>query len=1172
MPDSIQQHPPRPHAAGQNPKQRKHWTQKLCLLLLKTVGLLVFLLTVSLGGLFLVCEYKSNTVISIVQSLLNEETGLYWYLGEVRPSLLPAPGVRFNAINVYEERREKPGASPAFTAQYLIIEPDIFQLVANGGRIAFRRIILDSPAFSLQDSPTGASLVSAEALPHEDSTATASSATASQPAPEQPVPEQAQEAELESATAESALAGESDTEAALSGSGPTHSEAIQAALREAKQYLRPKHRTRIARATITHGSLRLADANGVVYLKVNDFLVDVRTAIEKESVMQGRVSFPVVGVEASASLGLTLHGRSKAELASMWLKASTEVVLPESEKSVTGDLTLEASWLWEGDRIQVQNLALDTEGDVLHASLVFDPKTATLSGPVDFASFSLPRWFFFARNLPPGLQERLHVLSGSMQLAATPANAYATEVKAQAGDLTITGSLGVDDYRNPVIKVDLDMDYADLDKIFPFLATNDTDWPDPVEPEFSHVHLIPFPGPGGEDAPDVWYDVTVRTRNITAHALEAGPLVVTVLPRGESHTRVSLDARDMAEGTIKGYLDISRKTVGMQFDLDKVSLDMLPENRGSSVVFGGLATGRVDLSVPVKDGSWADDWGITFSGFLNKHTLTLTGTGGWGFLANKVDLKGKGVVHTLRSKGLQLEGTWDIGASGLSSTWYTKGNDTLNGTLQGTIAWPAKKPRKPGDPREPGGLYRVYGNLAANGSVVLPLGDRMIPLKGSLRSPLEWQVQKGILDLKGYTFTGFDSTVNGNLTLDSSKDKTSLTTTTKYTLAPRVILGAWGMLTDAVQMPAKMQGTGELAATDAQTVFSKLNFMADDAPVTGKVTVTQAAARKEERRGSKENVLWDIDLKAKSINLDNYLVPPKPEDKYKPASKEPWSFSFLTGMDIQAKMLWEKASFRGFNANQTDLSFRLSKGQLSLTSLTANMYTGRATVQLRGILDAAASTIALERGYLMLKAISLSALATEVGSTSQYAGMADMVFDVAGKMGNPSDFPGALSGQWSIEVRDGLFPAFLGNDSAGLRNSFSRAALSGTMKNGVLASEDFVLTGSMVEIGGGGWMDLNQSKLQMDMSVTLAGLPTVPVKFAGRFDSMGMSMGGSNALVATVSATGSTIFNLIQGVIELPARAILGIGSLFDSKKEVVGKTYEPTTPPRQPGERPRRR
>ena len=1131
-------------------------------MLLKAVALLVFLVAVSLGGLFLVCEYKSNTVISIVQSLLNEETGLYWYLGEVRPSLFPAPGVRFNSINVYEERREKPGSVAAFTAHYLIIEPDILQL-ANGGRIAFRRIILDSPAFCLQDSPTGTSLEPAVAcaLPAEGGVAVA--------------PKQSQQAPAPAAPLEQGSSQQENTEAIAPP--PTHAEAIQAALDEARQYLRPKHRTRIARATITHGSLSLAGVDGAVYLAVQDLFVDVRTAIEKESVVRGRVSFPVVGVEASASLGLTLHGRSGDKLASMWLKASTEVTLPESERPVAGDLALEASWLWEGDRIEISNLKLDTEGDVLQAKLGFDPQTATLSGPVEFHSFSLPRWFFFARNLPPGLQERLHDLSGSMQLAATLTSAYATEVKAQAGDLAVAGSLGVDDYLNPVVKVDLGMDYADLDKMFPFLATNDTDWPEPVEPVFPHIHLIPFPGPGGEDAPEVWYDVTVRTNKITAHNLEAGPLVVTVLPRGESHTRVSLDARSIAQGTIKGYLDISRKTVAMQFDLDRVSLDMLPENRGSSVVFGGLANGRVDLSVPVKDGHWADDWGITFAGFLNNHTLSLMGpngtrTGGWGFLASKVDLKGKGVVHTLRSKGLQLEGTWDIAASGLSSTWYPKGNDSLNGTLQGTIAWPAKKPRKPGDPREPGGLFRVHGNLVASGSVVLPLGDRMVPVKGTLRSPLDWQVQKDLFDLKGYTFSGFDSTATGNLNLDSSKNKTILTTTTKYTLAPRVILGAWNMLTDAVQMPAKMQGTGVLTADEAQTVFSKLNFMADDAPVTGTVTVTQAAARKEERRGNRENVLWDIDLKAKSINLDNYLVPPKPEDKYKPASKEPWSFAFLKDMDVHAKMLWEKASFRGFNANQTDLSLRLDKGQLSLTSLTANMYTGRATVQLRGKLDVPSSTITLERGYLMLKALSLSALATEVGSTSQYAGMADMVFDVSGKMGNSADFPGALSGQWSIEVRDGLFPAFLGNDSAGLRNSFSRAALSGTMKNGVLSSEDFVLSGSMVEISGGGWMDLNQYKLDMAMSVTLAGLPTVPVKFAGRFDSMEMSMGGSNALVTTVSATGSTIFNLIQGVIELPARAIMGIGSLFDTKKEVVGKTYQPTTPPRQPGERSRKK
>ncbi len=68
----------------------------------------------------------------------------------------------------------------------------------------------------------------------------------------------------------------------------------------------------------------------------------------------------------------------------------------------------------------------------------------------------------------------------------------------------------------------------------------------------------PFPGPGGEDAPDVWYDVRVEAHKSRVHAIAAQNLVVTVLPVGETLTRVDIDCKEVGRGSLVGRLDIDK--------------------------------------------------------------------------------------------------------------------------------------------------------------------------------------------------------------------------------------------------------------------------------------------------------------------------------------------------------------------------------------------------------------------------------------------------------------------------------------------------------------------------------------------------------------------------------------------------------------------------------------
>ena len=52
------------------------------------------------------------------------------------------------------------------------------------------------------------------------------------------------------------------------------------------------------------------------------------------------------------------------------------------------------------------------------------------------------------------------------------------------------------------------------------------------------------------------------------------------------------------------------------------------------------------------------------------------------------------------------------------------------------------------------------------------------------------------------------------------------------------------------------------------------------------------------------------------------------------------------------------------------------------------------------------------------------------------------------------------------------------------------------------------------------------------------------MRFSGTFDAPTMSVNGVQMVLGTAEAAGGAVFSLIRGVLELPARAIMGVGSI----------------------------
>lgn len=893
---------------------------------------------------------------------------------------------------------------------------------------------------------------------------------------------------------------------------------------------------------IINGDFTQHDKDGNVLLGVHNINVDASLSPWHTSVVKGVLALPQEGLVLDSEVTFTLPSKFTKTFIEATVDVQASLSLP-NERPITGQVSTGVRWtrsnLFVVDRLNVQ-----AEGDTLDAIAEFDPSTLTAVGQLTIGQLSLPRWFFFARNLPPGLQEALHAITGTVNFSTDLQGIWGTELAGKAGSLDVAGTIGVDAFMEPVVKVDITSDYADADALFPFLATSSHTGAEPIEPEFTMPYLAPFPGPGGEDAPDVWYDVRVYAREGRVHDLGAKDLLVTVVPVGETLTRVDIFCPQVGGGRLKGRLDIDKTLTLMDFDVKGLDLALLPENINSGVVFGGRVTGKTRLTIDVKNTAWADIWGIDLSGTIADQSITLTGKDGWTLSAKDVDFSGKGKVNTIRAEGLTLTGLWKVVTKGVHSSWYRQGNDAVNYTLNGAFAWPDAVASK-----RYSGIQRISGDIVADGAVHLPLGDQIVPVRGVLRSPLNWDIEKDILRLSQYEFKGMDSISNGSMELKAGGQETVFTAAQRFSLSPRTVLSLWKLLPEAIQMPKLMVGSSDLKATAEGVLFSKLRFDADGAIATGKVNIKQP-------QGARKNVLWDVDLQVKRLDLDNYLVPPTPEEKRNP-STEPWQLQFLDGMDIHSVLKADHVRYRDTNLKQFQSEVTLKDKALSAMILSSDVYGGRVTGQVTGRIEPSRSMVTLSKGNLVMKSINLAAAFADQGKGGDYGGKADIVFDVSGTMRSDADMPAALSGVWGLEIRDGLYPAFVGSKTAGLRNTFSKASADGKMTKGVLETSNFLLSSSMVAMKGGGRLDLGKRVVDMNANVTLAGMPTFPVVVQGEFETFTINVGG-NFITGTAHVAGSTIFNIFKGILELPGKAVSGVNSLLKPKGKVERTEYEP--------------
>ena len=1137
----------------------------------------------AVGSLYLICTFKPELVAASVQEHLCAATGMPWQIrGAIRPVLAPYPGVTVSDVSILAassaQAPQAASATPLAHVGMVRFYLDLSSLWEFS--LNFRLIELEEPTINLaydeQNRPLWRPLPQECALPPGQPAAGFNSTSASI------FPSASSNATLPSPLAAPLPLPRADAvdppPSPEAGGGEDGS---ADALADLAQFLRHEEANLKLPVHIRNGSLNRYTNSGRLLLSFSNIEARLlpRPAAENFQIA-ARFFLPGAGLEVNYSLSGGFGGEGVLAVGRLSGQVS---MTPPGSRAVHGDFRTSFSWDSSGRTVLLPDFAITAEGDALSARLTADLREILCTGKVTIHRLSLPRWFGFGRLLPPGLQQALDGLVGDFDLHLDTRSAEARNLRGVVGPLLVRGYVGTPDFSAPVVVVDLDLDRANLDLLFPFLAAVGRYVPDPVSPRFDHSVLAPFPEfpgppPPGDHSIDISYDVKVRVARPRVHDVDGGPLEVLVLPlreKGLEKTRVSFNGGDLLTGKVEGRLDIDEGSVLMHYDAIGLKLGLLPENKENSVRIDGMITGSCDITVPVAiDGTWADDWKLESQAAITGCEITgRYENAPWRLYGGKVRASGKGSIHAVQPDGVRIEGLWDLAAQGVKTSWNPKGDDSLTGKFDGGLYWPAIPDGPPPEPRvrrtiERRGVERIEGKLALNGALVVPLGSWRPSLNGRLNTGLKWLLYDETVTLSGAEFTGFGSILSTNGLVDYSGKDVEARFEADCKINSREWLRAWlsGLPKDFVP-PRLITGKTVVSGTPRTLRFDKIKLEMDGAPVSGEIAWQEAAPARDGDAGQ-----WTARLTADHVDFDNLFPPPPDGQAPEPPSKTPWNLAFTKGLSLDIQLLLRNAKRQKLSSSSTTLTGTLQRDRFSLHGDIAGFYGGGGVMLLQGTLVPEKSQATLRKGLLQLQGMDLGKLLRDYSHDSSYGGTGDLVVDVSGVLQCNADIPAKLSGIWSLNIKDGLYPAFVGSSESTLRNTFSSAVMSGIMDRGVLRCSDFTLKGAMVDMAGSGWYDMNTRDMDLRISVTVAKVPTVPVRFYGNASAPRMRVRGVDMVVQTVQAAGSTMFGLVRGVFELPGRAVSGIGSLFGFGDEDDGKSKSgngPSTAPVKPSTAP---
>ena len=358
--------------------------------------------------------------------------------------------------------------------------------------------------------------------------------------------------------------------------------------------------------------------------------------------------------------------------------------------------------------------------------------------------------------------------------------------------------------------------------------------------------------------------------------------------------------------------------------------------------------------------------------------------------------------------------------------------------------------------------------------------------------------------------------------------------------------------------------TADSAALTQCALETSFGFTADNAHLDGLV------ARLDDTEISGGIVVSDftfptvrLGLKADALNADRYRPPPRPKGappERPPDPSEEWDISLLRTMDIEGSVGLDTLVLHKLTYGQVHADIRGKDGVIRVGPLNSSFYEGSCSGDITlkaGKMLSCDSDLAY-RGYQMEPV--MRALFKEDEGYESIAGQADLNLLISGEGLSWYALSRSFQGKALFHMNGGSYRFFgansKGRQSAGSDEDNSGAPKSGavsrtefdsadatlTLRDGVVANEDFRLRGLVVNAEGQGYCSLRNNRVDYTINFRMAGIPTVPIHIHGNLDDPSVDVSAVGILPKTLVRIPGSALGLVKSILSLPFHTLEMLG------------------------------
>ena len=326
---------------------------------------------------------------------------------------------------------------------------------------------------------------------------------------------------------------------------------------------------------------------------------------------------------------------------------------------------------------------------------------------------------------------------------------------------------------------------------------------------------------------------------------------------------------------------------------------------------------------------------------------------------------------------------------------------------------------------------------------------------------------------------------------------------------------------------------GRYTVSDRNVALSKITGMVDATSVSGNVTFDWKKRLKIEGK-----------LSSPSLDLDSYL-PQRNDEEQGEGAKTLLPLAFLKDTDLRLTLLADQLRVFSTPFGQSTCSVTQKDGVLTSPFSMRLPGGGKASGHFTAALsaDGKQADIALKA---LAPQMNMLKLCQQRGQKTLISGTGTADFDLHARQRYWDDWKHTLGGAFAFMVKNGAIisppsPEVLEKGiTESSTTNFHTMAMSATVRDGIISCNDFRILDTMLDVHGSGNVDLGNDSIDAHATITLAGIPEMPVEIKGKLFAPETNYKLLGAVTGTVGNIGSTLIDIVGSVITAPFKLLTG--------------------------------